>query len=71
MPRIKKEDNITEVIQKYPQTYEVFAKYGIGCVGCMLAAYETIEQGIAAHGIDVDEFMKDLNAAIGESEEEA
>lgn len=64
MAKLEKTDNITEVLQKYPETYEVFAKYGIGCVGCMLAAYETIEQGISAHGIDVDKFMEDLNAAV-------
>jgi hybrid cluster-associated redox disulfide protein len=62
---ITKEMNLKELLQKYPDSARIFASYGIGCIGCALANYETIEQGITAHGINVDEFVKDLNAFVG------
>jgi hybrid cluster-associated redox disulfide protein len=65
---ITKETNLKELITKYPDSARVFATYGIGCLGCSMASYETIEQGITAHGINVDDFLKDLNAYIGKAD---
>ena len=64
MAKITKKSNIFETIQKYPETVGVFQKQGFHCVGCVLAKYEDIEQGAAAHGIDVDKLIKELNNAI-------
>lgn len=33
----------------------------------MAARFENIEQGALAHGINVDNLIKDLNEAVGES----
>jgi hybrid cluster-associated redox disulfide protein len=43
---------------------EVLKKHKPGCVGCMGAQNESLEQGANAHGIDVDALVKDLNDAI-------
>ncbi len=64
MEKITKEMKIDEVIKKYPQTAEVFAKHGFHCIGCVAASFESIERGAAAHGIDIDELIKDLNKAV-------
>jgi hybrid cluster-associated redox disulfide protein len=40
---------------------KVFAKYNLGCIGCMGAAAETLEQGCSAHGLDVNDVVRDLN----------
>ncbi|OQB69975.1 MAG: hypothetical protein BWX91_00093 [Spirochaetes bacterium ADurb.Bin133] len=64
--QISKNMNLRELISKYPDSARVFSAYGIGCLGCALSHYETIEQGITAHGINVDEFMKDLNELVNE-----
>ncbi|KRQ87498.1 hypothetical protein ABG79_00837 [Caloramator mitchellensis] len=61
---ITKDMGIIEIVQKYPQTAQVFAKYGMGCLGCIAARYETLEQGAMAHGINLDAMVKDLNEAI-------
>ena len=61
---IKKEDGIMEVVQKYPQTIEVFQKFGMGCIGCAAAHFENIEQGARAHGMDIEKLMEALNAAV-------
>ena len=61
---ITKEMGIIEVVQQYPQTLEVFQRYGLGCIGCAAARFENLEAGAKVHGIDVDDFVADLNAAI-------
>ena len=62
--KITKDNTIQEVVEKYPQTIQVFMMHGLGCVGCAIANFENIEQGAAAHGIDVDKLIEDLNNAI-------
>jgi hybrid cluster-associated redox disulfide protein len=62
--RITADMNIKEVLEKYPETVNVFAKYNMGCVGCIAASFEKIKDIAAVHGTDVDSFVKDLNAAV-------
>jgi len=61
---ITKEMNIIEVIQNYPQSVEVFKKHGMSCFGCAAARFENIGQGAAAHGVDIDALIDDLNKAV-------
>ena len=61
---ITKDMSIMEVVQKYPDTVEVFMNSGMGCLGCAAAHFENIEQGALAHGIDVDGLMEGLNAVV-------
>lgn len=62
---ITKHMQIGDVVQKYPETFDVFTRFGLHCVGCHVAAWETIEQGAMAHGItDVDGLVKALNEAV-------
>lgn len=61
---ITKEMSITEVVQQYPQTVQVFRNYGMGCLGCAAARFENIEQGAAAHGIDIAALINALNEAV-------
>ncbi|MBS3950538.1 MAG: DUF1858 domain-containing protein [Peptococcaceae bacterium] len=55
---------IQDVVDKYPQLVPVFFKFGLGCLGCAAARFESIEQGAMAHGIDVDALINDLNTAL-------
>lgn len=61
---ISKDWSITDIVEKYPETVEVLMRNGMHCFGCMAARFENIEQGAMAHGINVDELIKELNAAI-------
>jgi hybrid cluster-associated redox disulfide protein len=67
MEQITREMPIGDVVQNYPQTIEVFLKHGLMCFGCAIARFENIEQGATAHGINVDVLVKDLNAAVPQS----
>lgn len=60
--------NIIEVVNNYPDTVPVFMYAGMGCFGCMAAQFETIEQGAAAHGIDIDSLMDALNEIVNASD---
>ncbi|SMB88473.1 hybrid cluster protein-associated redox disulfide domain-containing protein [Thermanaeromonas toyohensis ToBE] len=66
MPVITKDMSITEVVSRYPQTVPVFMEHGMGCLGCVAARFENIEQGARAHGIDVDKLIEDLNKVVAE-----
>lgn len=65
--KINKNMTFFEVMRMYPASVEVLRTYNLGCVGCMGAQNESLEQGANAHGIDVDQLVKDLNAAIPEA----
>ena len=66
MGKITKEMGLLEIVQSYPETLEVFQRYGLGCIGCAAARFENLEAGAKVHGIDPDKMVEDLNAAIVE-----
>ena len=57
---INKKMSIEEVVTKYPETVATFETFGLGCLGCQAALFESIEQGAEIHGIDVDALIADL-----------
>ncbi len=61
---VTKDSNIMEIINTYPETISVLQKHGIGCIGCMLASAETLEQGLASHGKDTEAIVAEMNEAI-------
>ncbi len=58
---ITKDMTIEEVVTQYPETMVVFMRHGLHCVGCHVSAFENIEEGAQAHGINVDALVADLN----------
>lgn len=56
-----------EVLEKYPQTASIMMKHGLHCIGCHIAAFETVEQGCMAHGMDEEnlkKMLKEMNEAV-------
>jgi hybrid cluster-associated redox disulfide protein len=62
--KVTKEMSIIEVVQTYPESLEVFAKYGLGCIGCAAARFENLEAGAKVHGIDPDKLVDEINQLI-------
>jgi len=60
--KITKDMTFAQVMRMHPDVVKVFAKYNLGCIGCMGAQAESLEQGCSAHGLDVNEVLTDLNA---------
>ena len=61
---ITEDMNIREVIEKHPELTAVFAKYNMGCIGCIAASFEKIKDIAVVHGIDVKQFVKELNEVM-------
>lgn len=66
MARVTKDMSIIDIVQEHPETLEVFAKYGMGCIGCAAAKFENLEAGAKVHGFDVNEMVEEINKVIGE-----
>ncbi|NJC87616.1 MAG: DUF1858 domain-containing protein [Desulfuromonas sp.] len=63
---ITKDMTFHQVMRMNPEVLKVLGKFQLGCVGCMGAQHETLEQGAMAHGLDVEELLRELNALFGE-----
>jgi len=62
--KITKKTKLSVLLNKKPEAAEILFEAGLTCVGCPMAANETIEQGCLAHGItkkNIDELIKRLN----------
>ena len=56
------EMTIQEILRTTPGAAKVLSSFHLGCLGCMGAQHETLEQGAMAHGLDVEELLAALNA---------
>ena len=61
-----------DVVAKHPEAVPVMLEYGLHCIGCHVAAFETIEQGALAHGLkeeDIKKMIEKMNKAISKKGE--
>ena len=71
---IHKDMTVGEAVEKYPQVAEIFTRYGLHCVGCGAAYYETIEEGTLGHGMPQETMkamLEEANKFVQESQVEA
>ncbi len=64
MGKVTKEMSIIEIVQNFPEALPVFAKYGLGCVGCAAARFENLEAGAKVHGVDPDKMVEEINELL-------
>ncbi|MEG1710770.1 MAG: DUF1858 domain-containing protein [Clostridia bacterium] len=60
---ITKDMKIVDVVSAKRATVPVFGQHGMGCIGCLAANSETVEQAAAVHGLDLNELLEALNRA--------
>ena len=63
---ITKNSIIGDVLDKHPETAELFFSIGMHCLGCPASRGETIEEACMVHGADADALINALNEAVGE-----
>ena len=68
---ITKDTIIEDVLKAHPDAIAVLMKYNLGCVACMGATQESLEQGARMHGIDPEPLVKELNELFGDAQTEA
>ena len=61
MEKITKDTIIADVIQINPNAGQIFASYGMHCLGCMIAHGETVGQAAEVHGVDLEAMLEELN----------
>ncbi len=63
--KVTKEMNILDIVNEYPQSIEIFQKYGLGCIGCAAARFENLDAGARVHGFNADDMVREINELIG------
>ena len=51
---------IAEILKQYPEAAKVLQQFGMHCIGCAVAAGETLEGAARAHEVNLDELLKAL-----------
>jgi len=64
MSEITKETTIGDVLKVKPEAVPVLMEIGMHCIGCPASAGETVEEAAAVHGVDADELVMRMNAAV-------
>lgn len=65
---------IGDVVKQWPDAAPIMLSYGLHCVGCHVASWETIEQGCRGHGMPedvIDEMVEELNMFVEEEKKAA
>jgi hybrid cluster-associated redox disulfide protein len=63
---------IGELVMNCPVAASVLLEHGFHCIGCGLAAYDTLESGAAIHGLDdaaIDALVREIKDAAKNEEE--
>src|SRR3989344_2874979 len=74
--KITKNTLIAEILAENPEKAqllsEIIMDFGIHCVGCGAAAFETLEQGVLGHGFseeDLNKLVKEINEILEKNSE--
>jgi len=57
---IQFDDLVDEVMRNDPTTIRAFLDFKMGCVGCPIACFHTVDDACAEHGIDRGVFQMAL-----------
>ena len=64
MMEITKDTLIGDILDFAPQTAPYFMEMGMHCLGCPASRGESVAEACAVHGVDADELVAKLNAAL-------
>lgn len=55
---------VDDVMTRWPATIRVFLDFKLGCVGCPIASFHSVDDACREHGIDDASFMRALRGAV-------
>ena len=55
---------ITEVLDRWPRTADVFHNHAMACVGCAVAPFFTINDAALVYQLEPEQFLEELLAII-------
>ena len=56
---------VDQVMNRWPASIRVFMDFRLGCVGCPIATFHSIDEASREHEIDGGAFLAALQAAAG------
>jgi len=62
---IEFDDLVDEVMRNRPATIRAFLDFKMGCVGCPIACFHTVDDACAEHGVDREVFLRVLREIAG------
>lgn len=66
-PTFTPDTSIEEALRHHPDAADILKQHGLDCLGCLEAAYETLEQGADHHKIDLAALLAALNRLTASS----
>ncbi len=69
MAKVNKDMIVADVLRMDRNCAPIFFSNGLHCLGCPSASGESIEDACAAHGIDVEKMVGELNEYFEEKSE--
>jgi hybrid cluster-associated redox disulfide protein len=63
-PRALGEMIITDVLERWPKTADVFHNHAMACVGCAVASFYTINDAALVYRLSAADFVAELSAVI-------
>ena len=58
---ITKKDLIMDIIKQKPDAHKIMVEFGLHCIGCGGAAYESLEDGAKAHGLTDKQIKEEVD----------
>jgi hybrid cluster-associated redox disulfide protein len=62
--KISAKTHIAETFKMSKDILKVYEKYGLECPGCKGAGEDTVEIAALNYGLDLNQFLNDLNKAV-------
>ncbi len=59
--KVTRDTLIKDIVKMGPEAINMLIGFGMGCIGCPASQAESIEDAAMVHGIDVEEFLENLN----------
>ena len=56
------DDLVDDVMSGAPETIRVFLQFRMGCVGCPIACFHTVDDACREHGVDRAAFLDALRS---------
>lgn len=56
---------VDQVMNRWPATMRVFIDFKLGCVGCPIATFHSVDEACSEHKIDGAAFLAALQIAAG------
>lgn len=57
------DDTVGEIMRARPATIRVFLDFRMGCVGCPISTFHSVDDACREHGLERDAFLTALRTA--------